>query len=123
MFNFKYNAKNFIMNYLDILPLIPAEEDIAAAVNNDFTILWILLSGILVFFMQAGFTALEAGMTRAKNGVNIAMKNFMDICVASITWVVCGYGLMYGAKSGGFISLGSDVWFNEGAGAMMSFFN
>ena len=33
------------MNYLDILPLIPAEEDIAAAVNNDFTILWILLLG------------------------------------------------------------------------------
>jgi len=122
VFTFKYNAKNFIMNYLDILPLIPAEEDIVAAVNNDFTILWILLSGILVFFMQAGFTALEAGMTRAKNGVNIAMKNFMDICVATITWVVCGYGLMYGAKTAGFISLGSDVWFNEGAGAHDVFF-
>ena len=36
-------------------------------VNDDFTILWILISGMLVFFMQAGFTLLESGMTQSKN--------------------------------------------------------
>ena len=35
-------------------------------VNDDFTMLWILLSGILVFFMQAGFTLVESGFTRSK---------------------------------------------------------
>ena len=70
----------------------------AVDVNTDFTILWILLSGILVFFMQAVFTLLEAGMTKTKNSGNIAMKNFMDISVATITFWVIGYGLMYGAK-------------------------
>ena len=93
-----------------------------AEVNDDFTILWILISGILVFFMQAGFTLLESGMTRDKNAINIAMKNFMDISVATITFWAIGYGLMYGAKTGGFISLGSDVWFNPGAGAHDVFF-
>jgi Amt family ammonium transporter len=50
------------------------------------------------------------------------MKNFMDISVATITFWVIGYGLMYGAKTAGFISLGSDVFFNPGAGAHDVFF-
>ncbi|MFL2632932.1 MAG: hypothetical protein ACJ0NC_03515, partial [Candidatus Marivariicella sp.] len=53
-------------------------------VNDDFTILWILLSGILVFFMQAGFTLVESGFTRSKNAVNISMKNILDISVGTI---------------------------------------
>ena len=61
-------------------------NNLLTEVNDDFTILWILISGILVFFMQAGFTLLEAGMTQSKNAVNIAMKNFMDISVATITF-------------------------------------
>ena len=52
-----------------------------ASVEGDMGMLWMLLSGILVFFMQAGFTLVESGMTRSKNAVNIAMKNLLDICV------------------------------------------
>jgi Amt family ammonium transporter len=107
------------MNYISLLYNNVANMPDA---NEDFTILWILLSGILVFFMQAGFTLLESGMTQSKNAVNIAMKNFMDISVATITFWVIGYGLMYGAKTAGFISLGSDVFFNAGAGAHDVFF-
>ena len=108
------------MNYISLLYNNATN---LSEVNDDFTILWILLSGILVFFMQAGFTLLESGMTQSKNAVNIAMKNFMDISVATITFWVIGYGLMYGAKTAGFISLGSDVFFNEGAGLMTYFFS
>jgi Amt family ammonium transporter len=94
----------------------------AVDANEDFTILWILLSGILVFFMQAGFTLLESGMTRAKNAANIAMKNFMDISVGTISFWALGYGLMYGTKdASGFFSV-SDLWFNPGAGAHDVFF-
>ena len=63
--------------------------------------LWMLLSGILVFFMQAGFTLVESGMTRSKNAVNIAMKNLLDICVGSLTYWLVGYSLMYGATESG----------------------
>ncbi|MCL4131650.1 UNVERIFIED_CONTAM: hypothetical protein GTU68_033136 [Idotea baltica] len=65
--------------------------------------LWMLLSGILVFFMQAGFTLVESGMTRSKNAVNIAMKNLLDICVGSLSFWLVGYSLMYGDTSNGFI--------------------
>ena len=55
------------------LPLLIQDT---AAVEGDMGMLWMLLSGILVFFMQAGFTLVEAGMTRPKNAINIAMKKF-----------------------------------------------
>ena len=44
--------------------------------SPDFTInnTWILISTILVFLMHLGFAALEAGLTRAKNTVNILFK-------------------------------------------------
>jgi len=95
---------------------------LAVDANEDFTILWILISGILVFFMQAGFTLLESGMTQSKNAANIAMKNFMDISVGTLTFWALGYGLMYGTKdASGFFSI-SDLWMNTGAGAHDVFF-
>ena len=94
----------------------------AVDVSEDLSILWILLSGILVFFMQAGFTLVESGLTRAKNAANIAMKNFMDISVGTLSFWALGYGLMYGTKdASGFISV-SDLWMNPGAGAHDVFF-
>lgn len=58
--------------------------------------IWILLCGVLIFFMQAGFAMLETGFTRAKNAGNIVMKNVIDICIgAPVFWMV-GFGIMYG---------------------------
>jgi Amt family ammonium transporter len=108
------------MSLLTTLPNIISTAAVDA--NEDFTILWILLSGILVFLMQAGFTLLESGMTRAKNAANIAMKNFMDISVGTLSFWALGYGLMYGTKdASGLISI-YDIWFNPGAGAHDVFF-
>ena len=39
--------------------------------------LWVMLAGMLVFFMNAGFATLETGLCRAKNAVNILAKNFI----------------------------------------------
>jgi len=39
---------------------------------------WVLVTAFLVLFMQAGFAFLEAGFIRAKNTVNVLMKNFID---------------------------------------------
>ena len=65
----------------------PASEaaKVLEQVNGDMGMLWMLIAGILVFLMQAGFTLVESGMTRAKNAVNIAMKNLLDICAVSYT--------------------------------------
>ena len=80
------------------LPLIIQDT---ASVEGDMGMLWMLLSGILVFFMQAGFTLVESGMTASKNAVNIAMKNMLDICVGTLTYWFVGYSLMYGAGDSG----------------------
>ena len=80
---------------------IPMILQDTASVEGDMGMLWMLLSGILVFFMQAGFTLVESGMTRSKNAVNIAMKNLLDICVGSLTYWFVGYSLMYGDSSKG----------------------
>lgn len=102
------------MSMLNI-PLIIQDT---AATEGDMGMLWMLLSGILVFFMQAGFTLVESGMTRAKNAVNIAMKNLLDICVGSLTFWFIGYSLMYGDTSNGWF-----FWsgFMQGEGADLFF--
>ncbi len=89
-------------------------ENAISGINGDLGMLWMLLSGILVFFMQAGFTLVESGMTRSKNAVNIAMKNLLDICVGSLTYWVIGYSLMYGDTSNGWF-FWSGLFQGEGA--------
>ncbi len=66
--------------------------------NSALDILWVLVAGILVFWMQAGFALVEAGFTRAKNVGNILMKNFMDFSFGSLLFWIIGYSLMYGSE-------------------------
>ncbi|MFH1567615.1 MAG: ammonium transporter [Gemmatimonadota bacterium] len=61
---------------------------------------WTCVAAFLVFFMQAGFALVEAGFTRAKNVVNILMKNLMDFAIGSIAFWAVGFGLMFGAARG-----------------------
>jgi Amt family ammonium transporter len=62
---------------------------------------WTLLAAALVFFMQAGFAMVETGFTRAKNAINIMMKNLMDFAIGSIAYWAIGFGLMFGATTTG----------------------
>ncbi|WP_152287139.1 ammonium transporter [Flavicella marina] len=66
------------------------------ALGASMDALWIIIAGILVFFMQAGFTLVETGFTRSKNAGNIIMKNLMDLIVGSIGFWAVGYAIMYG---------------------------
>ena len=65
--------------------------------TTDFTInnTWMLISTILVFLMHLGFAALEAGLTRAKNTVNILFKNTSIVAIGLLTYALCGFSLMY----------------------------
>jgi Amt family ammonium transporter len=67
--------------------------------------LWVFIAGALVFFMQAGFALVEAGLTRAKNVANIMMKNLMDCMAGVLAFLVVGYSIGFGSEAfGGWLS-------------------
>ncbi len=59
-------------------------------------IIWIILCAILVSTMQAGFCCLESGLVRAKNSINVAIKNLVDFCISCSIFGVVGFHLMFG---------------------------
>lgn len=83
----------------------PTTAELAVAMNTFF----LLIAAALVFFMQAGFAMLTAGLTRSKNTTNILFKNLMDFVMCSIAFWAVGWGVAYGTSAGGFI--GTDQFF------------
>jgi Amt family ammonium transporter len=69
--------------------------------------LWTIIAGVFVFFMQAGFAYVEAGFTRAKNVVNILMKNLVDMSAGSIAFWLVGFSIMFGPQLIDGIGLGT----------------
>jgi Amt family ammonium transporter len=74
---------------------------IAAAIkNSDLLIaastIWVVITAVLVMFMQAGFAFLEAGLTRMKNAGHIAGKNVLIFGICSIVYWAVGFGLAFG---------------------------
>ncbi len=66
---------------------------------------WLLLCSGLVFLMQAGFMCLESGLTRAKNNINVAVKNLADFGISVLLFWMFGYALMFGASQQGWLGL------------------
>ncbi len=104
----------------DETPTIASNRAAIDLVQSHADYVWTLVAAALVFFMQAGFAMVEAGFTRAKNTVNIMMKNLMDFSMGSIAFWAVGFGLMFGVSktglfgtSGFFLSdfkVGGDPW-------------
>lgn len=88
-----------------LLPMtLTAAETAAAApsaadVQLSLNVVWTMIGGILVFFMQAGFAMVETGFTRAKNAANIMMKNIMDFACGSLAFYLIGSALMFGTSA------------------------
>src|SRR3989440_6291557 len=78
----------------------------AAIKNSDLLIaastIWVVVTAILVMFMQAGFAFLEAGLTRMKNAGHIAGKNVLIFGICSVGYWAVGFRLAFG--DGGWFS-------------------
>jgi Amt family ammonium transporter len=61
--------------------------------------IWVMLTAFLVMWMQAGFALVETGLTRAKNAVNICMKNLLDYCFGTLTFWIIGFSIMFGGAN------------------------
>ncbi len=85
----------------------PTLEELKAAIDTKSTELqvaadtiWVMVTAMLVFFMNLGFACVESGFCRAKNCVNILSKNFIVFAATSIGFWFLGWGLMFGGGEG-----------------------
>lgn len=78
---------------------ITPSQELSYALNT----FYLLLSGALIFWMGAGFTMLEAGLVRAKNTLEIIIKNIILYAIASIMFMLIGYDLTFNSAEGSFI--------------------
>lgn len=70
-----------------------------------------LIAAALVMSMQVGFCFLESGLIRAKNSINVAIKNLADFCVSALIFWAIGFGIMFGSSHLGII--GEQFYFFE----------
>lgn len=88
-------------------PTVISNKEAIDLVQTHADYVWTLVAAALVFFMQAGFAMVEAGFTRAKNAVNIMMKNLMDFSMGSLAFWAIGFGIMFGVSSTGWFGTSS----------------
>ncbi len=87
----------FIVGILFFILSQPASAQVAATRElGNLRTLWLMVAGSLVFFMNAGFAMLEAGLCQARNATNVLAKNLIVFCVAIFAFWLFGFGLMYG---------------------------
>src|SRR5262245_64941622 len=75
---------------------LPKNHDLLIAAST----IWVVVTAVLVMFMQAGFAFLEAGLTRMKNAGHIAGKNVLIFGICSIVYWMIGFGFAFGDGSG-----------------------
>jgi ammonium transporter, Amt family len=86
-------------------PTTPPADPVAAltsgasAMRIGLDTVWVLIAGMLVFWMNAGFALVESGLCQAKNCTNILAKNFVVFAMATVAFWVIGWGLMFGDGS------------------------
>jgi Amt family ammonium transporter len=104
---FRKSLKIFVCTMVILGVGIPpsfAQEQGNPQAINSLTIaidtLWVMIAGFLVFFMNLGFGMVESGLCRAKNAVNILAKNFIVFAIATISFWIIGWGLMFGNGNG-----------------------
>jgi len=88
-----------------------SDEYTVESIVEGLNVMWIIICGALVFFMQAGFAMLEQGSIQYSAVQNVALKNLIDTCISTFIFLIIGYGIAYGKDVGGFIgSNGNDAY-------------
>ncbi|CAN8068499.1 unnamed protein product [Agarophyton chilense] len=84
------------VNSTVLIDVVRRNVQLSTDTKNALDVFFVLLSGYLVFLMQAGFAMLTAGSVRSKNTKNVLLKNVLDACVGAIAYYLFGYAFAYG---------------------------
>ena len=90
----------------------------ADKIDQGSNLIW-MVGAFLVFFMQAGFAFLGAGLIRSKNTTNYMTKSFMDFGIASLSFWAFGLALMWGTSAAG-IAGTTNFFLTDGADGQTS---
>ena len=85
------------------VPGKPTLEEVADAAGHNkiaINMVWTLITGFLVMFMQAGFALVETGFCRAKNAAHTMMMNFMVYAIGMTGYWILGFALQMGGVGG-----------------------
>lgn len=75
---------------------VDAASGAAKEATTSINIMWMLIAGFLVFFMQAGFALVESGFTRHKNAAHTMMMNMMVFCIGAVGYWLAGFAFQFG---------------------------
>ena len=98
-----YRYWPLVLVFMLFVPRLAFADSEPSSINISAETIWVAICIALVLFMQAGFALLECGSSRAKNAINLIMKNYTDICFGSVLFWAFGYGLMFGDSQLGLI--------------------
>ena len=88
-------------------PATPAPDP---AYVNPINTMWTLVAAFLVFFMQAGFMALEAGFARTRETINVLLEGIVDTAMCGLLFYAWGFAWMF-SKGNGFIGFEPGYFF------------
>jgi len=99
--------RRILLLLLSGFPLVVSGANTSASNQETLSAnhLWVLFAAALVFFMQAGFKALESGLLSSKHKDGVGIKNLIDCLVGGLAFFMIGYGLMFGKSWSGWIGL------------------
>jgi Amt family ammonium transporter len=103
-----------------VKPGQPTMDEVAAQAGHNkvaINMVWLLIAGFLVMFMQAGFAMVETGLTRAKNAAHTMSMNMMVYALGMIGFFISGFAIMFGGVGtlgtlGGFGGLANEFTIN-----------
>ena len=87
----------------------PTQDELILNVAHNkvsINIMWTLVTGFLVMFMQAGFALVETGLCRAKSAAHVMTMNFMIYALGMLGFYICGFALMFGGYAVGPAAIG-----------------
>jgi Amt family ammonium transporter len=87
---------------------VTSDELVLNVAHNKVSInlMWTLVTGFIVMFMQAGFALVETGLCRAKNAAHTMSMNFMIYVLGMLGFWICGFGIMFGGYFNGPVAIG-----------------
>jgi ammonium transporter, Amt family len=84
---------------------VKAAGGAAAEATTSINIMWTIIAGFLVFFMQAGFALVETGFTRQKNAAHTMMMNMMVFCIGAVGYWLVGFAFQFGGINAAYPAL------------------